>query len=128
VTFYDGTTKLGTGKLHTSKSGVTTATFSTSKLSAGEHTITANYAGDKSFDGSVSDTLTQNVQEPASVAKTAAGLSGTSGLVASAASNRLAALVANDAAMAGLMAEWRAGPPQPGPFPATVVGEEEGDA
>lgn len=128
VTFYDGTTKLGTGKLHTSKSGVTTATFSTSKLSAGEHTITASYAGDKNFDGSVSDALTQNVQEPASVAKTAVGLSGTSGLVASAASNRSAALVANDAAIAGLMAQWRAGPLQPGPFPATAAGEEKGDA
>jgi len=128
VTFYDGTTKLGTGKLQTSKSGVTTATFSTSKLSAGEHTISASYAGDTNFDGSASEALTQNVQEPASVAKTAVGLPGASSLVASAASGRSAALAANDAALAGLMAQWRAGPLPSGPFPATVAGEEEADA
>jgi hypothetical protein len=60
VTFLDGTTKLGTGKLKTVK-GVTTATFSTSKLSVRSHSITANYAGNGSFTGGISPVLTQVV-------------------------------------------------------------------
>src|SRR5947209_4035486 len=45
VSFADGSTVLGTGTLSTSD-GVTTATFSTSSLSAGAHHITATYGGD----------------------------------------------------------------------------------
>ena len=48
VTFKEGTTTLGTGTL--SGSGlVATATFSTSSLSAGNHTITASYPGNGSI-------------------------------------------------------------------------------
>ncbi len=45
VTFKDGSTVLGTGTLSTT-GGVTTASFSTSKLAVGSHTITAVYGGD----------------------------------------------------------------------------------
>jgi Ca2+-binding RTX toxin-like protein len=44
VTFMDGKTVLGTGTL-TTTNGVTTATFSTTKLAVGSHAITAVYAG-----------------------------------------------------------------------------------
>jgi hypothetical protein len=60
VTFQDGSTTLGTGKLKTVM-GVTTATFSTSKLSVDSHNITANYAGNGSFTGIISPILTQAV-------------------------------------------------------------------
>jgi Bacterial Ig-like domain (group 3)/FG-GAP-like repeat len=53
VTFLDGSTSLGTGTL--SAAGV--ATFSTSALSAGPHTITANYGGDANFATSTSSGL-----------------------------------------------------------------------
>ncbi len=45
VTFMDGTTVLGTGKLSTS-GNVTTATFSTNSLALGSHSVTAVYGGD----------------------------------------------------------------------------------
>jgi RHS repeat-associated protein len=48
VTFMDGSKKLGTGKLSVGGSN-DTATFSTSKLTGGTHTITASYAGDAHF-------------------------------------------------------------------------------
>jgi len=48
VTFYDSTTALSTGMLNAS--GV--ATFTTSLLAIGNHTITAVYAGNTSFTGS----------------------------------------------------------------------------
>ncbi len=47
VTFYDGTTEIGTG---TTASGV--ATFTTSSLTAKTHTIKATYAGDDTFEPS----------------------------------------------------------------------------
>lgn len=56
VTFMDGVTLLGTGDI---TNGV--ATFSTSTLSAGSHTISAIYSGDKDCNGSNSSlTLTVN--------------------------------------------------------------------
>ncbi len=55
VTFYDGTTKK---KIVTLSGGV--AEFTTSKLTAGTHTITATYKGSADFDGS-SASLTQTV-------------------------------------------------------------------
>ncbi|HZV06696.1 MAG TPA: Ig-like domain repeat protein [Gemmataceae bacterium] len=58
VTFEDGTTILGTGKL----SGGA-ATFSTSALSVGNHNITAVYGGDANDAGSTSSTLTQTVNQ-----------------------------------------------------------------
>jgi hypothetical protein len=56
VTFMDGTMKLGTGTLSTS-GGVTTATFSTSALAVGVHSITAVYSGDTDDAGSTSTVL-----------------------------------------------------------------------
>jgi plastocyanin len=44
VTFMDGKTQLGTGKL---SSG--TATYTTTKLTAGAHSITASYGGDSNY-------------------------------------------------------------------------------
>ncbi|HLJ94968.1 MAG TPA: Ig-like domain repeat protein [Gemmataceae bacterium] len=57
VTFMDGTTTLGTGTLNAS--GV--ATFTSSGLSVGSHTITAMYGGDSTFSSSTSTGLTQMV-------------------------------------------------------------------
>jgi hypothetical protein len=60
VTFVDGSTVLGSGPL---KNGV--ATFSTSALSVGSHSITAVYGGDTNFKGSTSGTLSQQVNNAA---------------------------------------------------------------
>ncbi len=61
VVFQDGTTILGSGTL--SMTG--TATFATSALAAGTHSIQAPYAGDSFFAGSVSPVLSQVVRAPA---------------------------------------------------------------
>ncbi|HZP64731.1 MAG TPA: Ig-like domain repeat protein, partial [Rudaea sp.] len=58
VTFKDGSTTLGPGTL---TGGV--ATFSTSTLSVGPHTITAQYGGDVDFTGSTSTTVNQTVNQ-----------------------------------------------------------------
>ncbi len=57
VTFKDGSTTLGTGTLSTS--GV--ATFTTTTLAIGQHSITASYGGDYNFLGSGSSTVTQQI-------------------------------------------------------------------
>jgi Bacterial Ig-like domain (group 3) len=59
VTFLDGTATLGTGDV---SSGV--ATFNTSTLSLGSHTITAHYLGDATSAASVSAGFTQTVTLP----------------------------------------------------------------
>src|SRR5439155_1945416 len=59
VTFQDGATPLGTGTLNSSGQ----AMFSTSALAAGTHAITAVYAGDTTFNGSTSGTLSQVVNK-----------------------------------------------------------------
>jgi len=56
VTFQDGVTTLGTGTL----SGGT-ATFATSGLGTGAHSITAIYGGDANFTGSTSPILTETI-------------------------------------------------------------------
>ena len=56
VAFMDGSTTLGTGTLSGGK-----ATFSTSSLAIGSHSITAVYGGDGNFSGSTSNTVTQTV-------------------------------------------------------------------
>src|SRR5439155_25328835 len=59
VTFSDGATSLGQGTLSTS-GGATIASFSTSSLTVGNHTITAAYGGDGNFlasSGSVTQTV-----------------------------------------------------------------------
>jgi hypothetical protein len=48
VTFKDGATTLGVGTLSTSN-GTTIASFTTSGLGVGQHTITASYSGDGNF-------------------------------------------------------------------------------
>jgi hypothetical protein len=63
VTFMDGSTVLGTGTL---VNGV--ATFSTSSLAVGSHTITAIYGGDDSYNTSTSAPLTQTVVAVAATA------------------------------------------------------------
>jgi hypothetical protein len=60
VMFLDGANTLGTASLTTNGS-VTTATFSTSSLTAASHSITANYGGDTNFATSGSPILTQVV-------------------------------------------------------------------
>jgi hypothetical protein len=57
VSFLDGTTTLGTGTLN----GTGQATYSTSSLNAGSHSITGAYGGDTNFAGSTSAVLTQTV-------------------------------------------------------------------
>jgi len=61
VTFLDGSSTLGTGTLVSGSSSSSVATFSTTSLSVGTHTITAQYGGDTNFQGSTSAPLTQNV-------------------------------------------------------------------
>jgi hypothetical protein len=60
VTFYDGSTVLGTGSLSAS-GGSMTATYTTSGLPVGAHSITAVYGGDGDFLGGSSPALTQYV-------------------------------------------------------------------
>jgi hypothetical protein len=56
VTFFDGTTSLGSSSL---SSGV--ATYSTSGFSIGSHTLTAQYSGDTRLAGSASSNLYQTI-------------------------------------------------------------------
>ncbi len=58
VTFQDGATALGTATLTSGQ-----ATFITSSLSVGSHSVTATYGGDASFSGSTSSALTQSVNK-----------------------------------------------------------------
>ena len=64
VTFMDGTNSLGTGNLD----GSGTATYSTTSLSVGAHTITAVYAGDGNFAASTSAALSQVVSQDGTTA------------------------------------------------------------
>jgi len=77
VTFKDGSTTLGTGML----SGGT-ATFPTSSLAVGNHSITAVYGGDSNFATSTSTTLTQVVAPTcADLFATATALPGMNGTI-----------------------------------------------
>ena len=59
MTFYDGTTEIGTATL----SGYS-ATFTTTALTAGAHSITAVYSGDANYNGpDTSNAVTENVQD-----------------------------------------------------------------
>ena len=60
VQFWDGTTTLGTPQPVTSGTGK--ATFSTSALGAGNHSITATYSGDDNFTPSTSPAITEKVK------------------------------------------------------------------
>ncbi|HUI67406.1 MAG TPA: Ig-like domain repeat protein [Nitrospirota bacterium] len=61
VSFMDGTTLLGTGTL--SGGAPDTATFATSALGLGSHSITAVYSGNTSFSTSTSPVITQTVNQ-----------------------------------------------------------------
>ena len=62
ATFKDGSTTLGTGNV---SNGV--ATYSTSSLAIGSHSITAVYSGDSNYNTSTSSKLTQAVKQGSSV-------------------------------------------------------------
>lgn len=66
VTFKDGSTTLGTGTVGSNGQ----ATFSTSSLAVGSHTITAVYGGNNNVSGSTSSALTQTVTQPATATST----------------------------------------------------------
>jgi hypothetical protein len=66
VTFLDGTTTLGTVALN----GSAQATFTTSSLSAGSHSITSVYGSDANYAASTSAVLTEVVNGPATVGTT----------------------------------------------------------
>jgi autotransporter-associated beta strand protein len=59
VTFFDGSTTLGTGTLD----GSGQTTFTTSALAVGDHSITVVYGGDTNFTTSMSSALTQEVDQ-----------------------------------------------------------------
>lgn len=61
VSFNDGTTTLGSGALNASGQ----ATFSTSALAVGSHSITASYGGSTNFASGTSSTLVQKVNQAA---------------------------------------------------------------
>ncbi len=63
VTFEDGTTVLGTATLSWTAAGGDVATFSTSTLTVGLHTIAAVYGGDSTFAGSSSAIVNQIVTD-----------------------------------------------------------------
>jgi hypothetical protein len=65
VTFSDGTNSIGTGSMN-----VGVATFTTSSLANGSHSITAAYSGDTHFAASTSTALTVVVTAPAKTATT----------------------------------------------------------
>jgi RHS repeat-associated protein len=80
ITFRDGQTVLGAGTINTS--GV--ATFSTSTLQAGIHTITASYAGSGTFSASVSPAIQETVMSSgAAVPQAMAAALGSAGLTRS---------------------------------------------
>ena len=80
VKFLDGATSLGTGTLSSGK-----ATFQTSALAAGVHSITIAYGGDSGFKSSTSPAVSQTVDNPGttagsySVTVSGTGTAGTNG-------------------------------------------------
>ena len=70
VTFRDGPADLGTGTLNASGQ----ATFITSGMAAGTHSITAQYNGDSNFNGSTSPALNQVVRPTTVTIPSATGL------------------------------------------------------
>jgi uncharacterized delta-60 repeat protein len=74
VSFYDGSTPLGSGTLSTAN-GVTTASFTTAALAVGTHSITATYSGDSNDLSSTSAALTQTVNSTATATMAATAAS-----------------------------------------------------
>jgi hypothetical protein len=62
ATFFDGATALGSA---VTLNGSSVATFTTSSLSTGSHSITAQYSGDATFASNTSNTVTQQVNPAA---------------------------------------------------------------
>ncbi len=78
VTFMDGSTVIGAGTLKTT-GGVTTASFTTSALAVGSHTITAFYGGDSNFAPLTSALLSQSVAQDATTTALNSSAASTSG-------------------------------------------------
>ena len=66
VTFRDGSSSLGTGTLQV-VGGIAQATFTTSKLSLGTHSITAVYGGNSNYGGSTSAILSEVINAKGAV-------------------------------------------------------------
>ncbi len=64
VTFYDGSTVLGTVRLSAFSGTTAYASFATSTLGVGNHSITAAYSGDANFKGSTSAAAAETVEAP----------------------------------------------------------------
>jgi hypothetical protein len=110
VTFTDGSTTLGTGTLQL-VGGQDQATFSTSALAAGTHTITATYSGDPLFNTSTG-TLTQTVT-PRPLTVTASGVNkvydGTTAATVTLSDNRVAGDVFTDSYTSASFADKNVG-------------------
>jgi hypothetical protein len=63
VKFYDGAAQIGTGTLAANGANSAVATYATSTLTVGTHTITATYGGDTQDFGSTSTVVSQVVQD-----------------------------------------------------------------
>ncbi len=72
VTFYDGTVQIGTGTLAAAGTTSAAATFPTSTLAAGTHSITAAYGGDAKDFASTSAALSETVNIASSTTALAA--------------------------------------------------------
>ena len=70
VTFYNGTTGLGTGTLSVNSSGYDVATLDISSLVLGDSTITAYYSGDTNFIGNTTATGVSQTVDQASTTTT----------------------------------------------------------
>jgi hypothetical protein len=81
VTFLDGTTNIGSADV-VSSGGENTATFTTSALASGVHSITADYSGDASFAASTSTPISQTITETTTTTLVAASSSVNSGAIA----------------------------------------------
>ncbi|MEU9132750.1 Ig-like domain repeat protein, partial [Kitasatospora sp. NPDC048540] len=69
ITFKDGDTKLGDSQINNG-----TATYTTSNLTTGDHTITATYDGDDTHTGTTSEPITQQITKAASTVKLTSSL------------------------------------------------------
>jgi hypothetical protein len=85
VTFFDGTTLIGRGVLNTASEGRGVASFSTSSLAVGRHTITASYGGESNFLGSAASLTQTVIRPPTGGLPQAAGEAGTSTTLSSSA-------------------------------------------
>jgi hypothetical protein len=80
VNFLDGATVIGSGTLN----GSGQTTYSTSGLSVGSHSITAQYLGDTVYQGSTSSVLTQVVNAQPPTISSISSISGNQGTTISA--------------------------------------------